>query len=225
MATIGGSGGQPETAGQGGEAGQEAGGAGAPSKTPVELGCSFAQACLDGRDGYKCPSSVEPEGCVRFMGGSALWCCGAPKPATCDPVYAAGATLATARDTNDFVGSVSLPAAATAWLSITAETGSSETKPMSVKSTALPLGSPIQVCIGYQCADGSDGVSSCAIGQKVVDGITLCCLDSDSATTGAAAKTKSSCPNNGERTAYARFVSKSEACIDVKQIAFTSFAN
>lgn len=244
---VGGSAGAVSAAGQagataghggvdGGQAGQDAGGsdagqaggggsAGAPSKTPVELGCSFAQACLDGRDGYNCPKGAEPDGCVRYLGGSLPWCCGAPKPAECNPAYAAGSSKATARNGDSGIGTVSLPAGATAWLTILAEVGAGETKPMAVKSTALPLGSPTQVCVGYQCADGSDGVKSCAIGQKVVDGITLCCLDSDYGTTGDAAKATPSCPNSGERIAYARFTSKAEACVDVKQIAFTSSAN
>lgn len=191
-------------------------------KTPVELGCSFSSECLDGRDGYKCPSAAEPDGCVRLpAGGSVTWCCGTPKPATCEPVLAGGATKDKARDL-DSIGTVSLPSKSVGWLSSVVANGSLPSASVTVRTTATPLGSPIQVCVGYVCADGSDGVKACAFGQKTADGITLCCVDGDSATTGDAPKVSPSCPNSGDRTAYLRLTSKADVCVDVKQTQFAS---
>lgn len=241
VAPVGGSAGETSAAGQAGDpagqggadvgqAGQEAGGsdagqggeAGAPQKTPAELGCSFSDECIDGRDGYKCPSEAEPDSCVRFLrDGANTWCCGTPKPTMCEQVLAGGATKEKARKL-DALGNVSIPAKSTGWLSEAQKIVPLSTMSYYVESTATPLGAAIQVCAGYVCADGTDGVKACAYGQKVADGITLCCVDGDLSTTGKAPIMAPYCQSE-LGTAYVRLSSKADTCIDVKRVYFSNY--
>lgn len=214
----------------GGAAGEPASGGkgGAASPSPAELGCTGAPTCVDGRAGYKCPSGVAPEGCAPyFTGAEPTYCCGKPSAPACSSSEIAGATRETATTTESVTTTIALPAMATGWLKTLGDAGSGQTSPgVSVYASSSPLvpGS-VEVCVGYQCADGSDGVKSCKTGQKVVDGLTLCCLDLDFGSSGEAARAVPVCPNEGDRLIFGRFRSKVDACVDVKKISFVSFPN
>lgn len=141
----------------------------------------------------------------------------------CEQVLAGGATKEKARKL-DALGNVSLPAKATSWLSSDLKTGSSPTSAYFVESMAAPLGAAIQVCTGYVCGDGADGVKACVYGQKVTDGITLCCVDGDLSTTGNTPRVAPSCKSGDVGTGYVRLSSKADTCTDVKRVSFTSYS-
>ena len=205
-----------------------ASGAGGSSSTPAELGCVYQAECIDGRDSYKCPGDALPSECVEYYAGAGskpVACCGGPKPAVCKASNVAGATRATATVIDADI-TVALQPGAVAWLANPSESGSRRTPTVAgVFSATRPVAAgPVEVCFGYACSDGSDGVGSCAVGQEVkADGLSLCCLAADFGSTGALPKASLVCPNEGNRTMFARFTSSASTCVDVVEISVSSF--
>ena len=185
----------------------------------MELGCAYQGECIDGRDEFVCPGGALPGGCVEYHEGSGakpISCCGAPKPAACKPANVAGATRATATVADGKI-TVALQPGAVAWIASPSETGSGKTPGIAgVFASASPIAAgSVEVCFGYACSDGGDGVGACTVGQEVkADGLTLCCLASDFGASGAAPKASLVCPNEGARTSFIRLTSSASVCVD-----------